>query len=91
MFPALTLSRQAGRVIKTLHPRQYKQVVATVLTLLNNPAPHGSRLLNGSRRDNRGVDVGEYRVVYRVEGEHLFVLALGQRGDDDVCKFPDGI
>ena len=60
-----------------------------MLTLLNNPAPYGSRPLNGNRKDNRRVDVGEYRVVYRVEGERLLTLVLGQCGDDDVCKFPD--
>ena len=60
-----------------------------MLALLNNPDPHGSRPLNGSRNDNRRVDVGEYRVVYRVEDEHLLVLVSGQRGDDGAYKLPD--
>ena len=83
------MSRQAGRFIKTLRPKQYKQVVGTVLAMLNNPEPHDSRLLKGSRDDNRRVDVGEYRVVSRVEGEKLLVLVVGKRNDSDDYRLLD--
>lgn len=84
MALALKVSRQAGRVIRVLPAKQYKQVVATMLALLTNPEPHNSRQLNGTRDDNRRVDVGEYRVVYRVGGELLLVAVVGKRNDDDV-------
>jgi mRNA interferase RelE/StbE len=83
------MSRQAGRFIKTLRPKQYKQVVGTVLAMLNNPEPHDSRLLKGRRDDNRRVDVGEYRVVYRVEDENLLVLVVGKRNDSDDYRLLD--
>ena len=86
MALALKVSRQAGRFIKTLPPKQYKQLVGTMLALLNNPEPHDSRLLKGSRRDNRRVDVGEYRVVYRVEEETVLILVAGKRNDDEVYR-----
>ena len=37
----LSISRQAARFIKTLPPKQYKQVVSTILALANDPQPHG--------------------------------------------------
>lgn len=83
------MSRQAGRFIKALPPKQYKQVVGTVLALLNNPQPHDSRRLKGSGDANRRVDVGEYRVVYRIEQENLLVLVAGKRNDDDVYNLLD--
>ena len=83
------MSRQAGRVIKTLPPRQYKQVVGTVLALVNNPEPNDSRLLKGSRDGNRLVDIGEYRAVYRVEGPNVLVLVAGKRNDNDLYRFLD--
>ena len=86
MALALKISRQAGRFIKTLPPKQYKQVVSTMLALLNNPEPHDSQQLKGSKDQNRRVDVGEYRIVYRVEGEELLVLVAGKRNDDEVYK-----
>lgn len=86
MALALKVSRQAGRFIRALPPKQYKQIVSTMLALLNDPEPHDSRLLKGSRRDNRRVDVGEYRVVYRVEDENAVILVAGKRYDDDVYR-----
>jgi mRNA interferase RelE/StbE len=83
---ALKLSRQAGRFIKTLLPKQYKQVVSTMLVLLANPEPHDSKQLKGSKDNNRRADIGEYRIVYRVEGEELLVLVIGKRNDDEVYK-----
>lgn len=84
MALTLQVSRQVGCFIKTLPSKQYKQVVSTMLSLLNNPEPHDGRLLKGSRDRNRGVDVGEYRVVYRVEGEHVPILVAAGRNDDEV-------
>ena len=69
---------QAGRFLRKLPARQYKQVVGTVLVLANNPEPHDSQLLKGGGDDNRRVDVGECRMVYRVEGEYLLVLVAGE-------------
>ncbi|MCY4361025.1 MAG: type II toxin-antitoxin system RelE/ParE family toxin [Gammaproteobacteria bacterium] len=86
MSLTLRLSRQTGRFVKTLPPKQYKQVVSTIFSLLNNPKPHDSQVLRGSQQNNRRVDVGEYRIVYRVEGEELLVLVAGKRNDDDIYK-----
>jgi mRNA interferase RelE/StbE len=83
---ALKISRQAGRFIKTLPPKQYKQVVSTMLALLANPEPHDSKQLKGSKDNNRRADIGEYRIIYRVENEDLLVLVIGKRNDDEVYK-----
>lgn len=82
-------TKQAGRFVQKLPPRQYKQVVSAVLALLTEPEPHDSKPLKGSAQGNRRVDVGEYRVVYRVEGETLKVLVIGKRNDDEVYKILD--
>lgn len=73
----LRMTRRTGRFIKTLPPKQYKQVVSTIFSSLNNPQSQDSRRLRGSPQNNRCVDMGEYRIIYRVEGEELLVLAGG--------------
>ena len=83
------MSRQVGRFIKALPPKRYKQVVGTVLALVNNPESHDSRLLKGSRDGNRRVDIGEYCAVYRVEGANVLVLVAGRRNDNDFYRFLD--
>lgn len=83
---ALRVSRQAGRFIRTLPPKQYKQVVSALFALLSDPQPHDSKMLKGSRDNNRRIDVGEYRVVYRVAGDEMLILVAGKRNDDEVYK-----
>lgn len=82
----LSITRQASKFIQKLPPKQYKQVVSTTLALLKNPEPHDSKQLKGSAQGNRRADVGEYRIIYRVEGDNLFVLVIGKRNDDEVYK-----
>ena len=77
----LRISRQAGRFIKTLLPKQYKQVVGAILSLPNDPRPHDSRALKAGNNLRR-VDVGEYRV----EGDVLLVLVVGKRNNDAVYR-----
>ena len=57
-----------------------------MLALLNDSKPHDSRILKGSRDVNRRIDIGEYRVVYRVEDDDLLILVAAKRNDDDVYK-----
>lgn len=85
----LKLSKQGGRFVESLPPKQYKQVVGTVLALLKNPTPHDAKLLQGSAQRNHRVDIGEYRIVFRVEGDVLLVLVIGKRNDDEVYKILD--
>ena len=77
----LRISRQAGRFIKTLPPKQYKQVAGAILSLPNDPRSHDSRALKAGNNLRR-VDVG----VYRVEGDVLLVLVVGKRNDDAVYR-----
>ena len=77
----LSISRQAGRFIKTLPPKQYKQVVDATLSLPNDPRPHDSRALKAGK-NLRCVDIGEYRV----EDDSLLVLVAGKRNDDAVYR-----
>ena len=82
----LSIARRAGRFIKTLPPKQDKQVVDAILSLLNDPRPHDSRALKAGKNLRR-VDIGEYhRVVYRVEDDTLPVLVAGKRNDDAVYR-----
>lgn len=82
----LKVSKQAGRFVEDLQAKQYKQAVSTVLALLKNPEPHDSKQLKGSADRNRRVDVGEYRIVYRVAADTVLVLVVGKRDDDEAYK-----
>ena len=55
-----------------------------MFSLMENPEPHDSKDLIGYLF--RRADVGEYRIVYRVEGDILKVALIGKRNDDDVYR-----
>ena len=47
---------------------------------MENPEPHDSKELLGYPFSR--ADIGEYRIVYRVEGDILRVAFIGKRNDD---------
>lgn len=80
----LDLSRDAFGFIQTLNPKQYRQVVGTVFRLLQNPEPQDSSALIGY--SYRRVDIGEYRIIYNVDGDLLKVFLIGKRNDDEIYR-----
>ena len=51
---------------------------------MENPEPQDSKPLAGF--EYRRADVGEYRIVYRFDGDFLFVALIGKRNDSEVYK-----
>ena len=81
----LDISKSSAKFLEILPPKQFKQVMGAMLSLLGNPYPVDSEKLAGY--DFRRKDIGEYRIVYRVEdNEILKVSETGKRNDDDVYK-----
>jgi mRNA interferase RelE/StbE len=80
----LDLSRRAVKFLTHLPPKQFRQVVSKILSLLSDPEPPDSQWLTG--HSWRRTDVGEYRVVYRLEGGVLKVAIVGKRNDDEVYR-----
>jgi len=49
-----------------------------------NPQPHDSKELKGF--PYRGTDIGEYRIIYRVEEGVLKIALVGKRNDSAVYR-----
>lgn len=82
----LAITRQAEKFWSELQPKQYKQVGRTVVGLLKEHCPHDSADLKGALKGERRVDIGEYRIIYSVDGDLVSILVIGLRNDDDVYK-----
>lgn len=80
----LELTNSADRFLHTLDARQFRQIGLSILRLMRDPEPHDSAQLKGA--PFRRVDVGEYRIVYRVDGDVLRVSIIGKRNDDEVYR-----
>jgi len=81
----LDITKSAGKFISVLPPKQYRQVVNTIFRLRENPKPNDSKQLTGNS-DYRRVDVGEYRIIYRVSTDTVIIAVVGKRNDSEVYK-----
>ena len=80
----LRITKAARDFLSELRAKQFRQVVMAILQLLTDPHPHDSKQLKGYPYHR--VDVGEYRVVYEVEGDEVHVVLVGKRNDDEVYR-----
>ncbi len=78
------MSKKTLAFLDKLPPKQFKQVSNKIFSLMANPKPHDSKELKGY--PYRRADIGEYRIVYRVEGDVLKIAVVGKRNDSDVYK-----
>lgn len=78
-------TKASGKFIKKLPPKQYRQVVGTMLALRENPTPNDSKQLTGYP-EYRRVDIGEYRIVYRSDADTVYIAVIGKRNDDEVYR-----
>ena len=81
----IDITKAAGKLLKKLPPKQYRQVVSTILALRENPTPNDSKQLTGYSECHR-IDIGEYRIVYRFDNDTVYIAVIGKRNDDEVYK-----
>ena len=73
----IDITKSAGKFIKKLPPKQFKQVVGTLLGLRENPKPHDSKQLIGYP-EYQCVDIGEYRIIYRADMDTVYIATIGR-------------
>lgn len=71
---------------KKFPSKHRNQIGKKIEALRHDPMPQDSIILQGKMRQFRRADVGEYRIIYRVEGNTLFIGAIGKRNDDDIYR-----
>lgn len=81
----LDITKSAAKFIANLQAKQFRQVVSSILTLRENPEPHDSKQLKGYS-EYRSKDIGEYRIIYRVVDDTVYISLVGKRNDSDVYK-----
>jgi len=80
----LDLTKKAMAFLDRLPPKQFKQVAKKIFSLMADPEPHDSKELKGY--PYRGTDIGEYRIICRLEENVLKIALVGKRNDSEVYK-----
>ena len=81
----LSMSPDADDFLFSLQAKQFKQIAGAIFTLMNDPFPNDSQLLNGYPGFRRK-DVGEYRIIYGVEGNLVIIDVIDKRNDGSIYK-----
>jgi mRNA interferase RelE/StbE len=80
----LDLTKSAISYLDKLPPKQCRQVARKIFSLLADPEPADSIQLKGY--PFRRTDIGEYRIIYRREGETIKIPIINKRNDDQVYR-----
>jgi len=81
----IDITKASVKFLDKLQPKHFRQIVRSILKLRETPHPHDSKQLAGYPEYHR-VDVGEFRIVYRVEDNTLKIAVIGKRNDGEVYK-----
>ena len=81
---SLDLTHQAKGFLDQLDPKRFRQVVKKIFALMENSKAPDSKPLQGYPFWR--ADIGEYRIIYRVEENCLKVALVDKRNDDEVYK-----
>lgn len=82
----LKLSKNSADFISTRNPKHQRQIAAKIQILRDDPLPIDSKVMKGNQREFRRADIGEYRIIYKVIDDTLYVAIIGKRNDDDIYK-----
>ncbi len=80
----IDLAKDAGKFLKKLQKKQSKQIAQKILALSENPKAQDVSDLKGS--EYKRADQGEYRIIFEVKNDTLYIVLVGKRNDDDVYK-----
>ena len=81
----INLSKDAERFLKKIPAKHSKQIAERLYTLLQDPEALPSVELKGYAPYRRAKS-GEYRIIFYVEEDTLFVPLIGKRNDDEVYQ-----
>jgi mRNA interferase RelE/StbE len=84
-MPRINLSKDAERVLRKLPAKHARQIAERLQALADDPALPGTAELKGYAPLRRA-KAGEYRIIYYLEGDVLFVPLIGKRNDDEVYR-----
>jgi len=74
----LIYTRRAEKDIKKLDPSTKSQIGKNILKLQNNPIEHSEKLTDPKIGTYR-FRIGDYRVVFDIDGNNVVILRIGHR------------
>jgi mRNA interferase RelE/StbE len=80
----IQISKQAEKKIERIPNPFYKKIKQAILSLSNNPRPHGYIKLQG--REGYRIRVGDYRIIYDIDDTSISVFVITVMNRKDVYR-----
>lgn len=81
----LNLSHQVQKFLKKLDPKQARQIAEKIQALKGDPYPTDHKKIREYTPFLR-TDIGEYRIVYKIADQTIFITLVDKRNDDQIYK-----
>ena len=81
----LRIKKSVRKQLLKLQPKFLKQVMSKILSLTDHPRPQDYKALQGYPDYSR-VDQGEFRIIYEIKEEEIYIVRVGKRNDDEVYQ-----
>jgi len=81
----LKLSRQAEKFLQRIPTNHAAQIAVKTKMVLREPDLVPTVELKG-HEPYCGIKSGEYRVIFKIESDLLFITLIGKRNDDEIYK-----
>ncbi len=81
----LNISLKAKKYLEKLPSKQYKQVASRIFDLLTKKEHSDIKHLSG-RPGYFRIDQGEYRIIFKIEDNIVYIPIVGKRNDDSVYR-----
>jgi mRNA interferase RelE/StbE len=81
----IKLSKRADKALGKIPAKQAKQIAVRVKQLADDPEALPTVELKGYAPWRRAKS-GEYRIIYKIDGDILRVALVGKRNDDEIYR-----
>ena len=81
----IKLSKRADKALGKIPVKQAKQIAARIKQLADDPKALPTVELKGYAPWRRAKS-GEYRIIYKIDGDILCVALVGKRNDDEIYR-----
>jgi mRNA interferase RelE/StbE len=76
----IILTDQAIKDLEVIRPSEKQRIASKLQQYARDPKQYARKLINSRLGDYR-FRIGDYRVIFDIEGHHLIILRIGLRKD----------
>ena len=83
----IRLSKSSEKFLRKLNQDRFsRQIAIKIKQLAANGHLNDSKQLKGNLADYYRTDMGEFRIIYKIEGDDLLIPLIGKRNDGEIYK-----